>query len=166
MVYTTCHIHFSRFSPFPLHLCLNSEERSEARHRSSICILSAKRKSTLLLLTPVLAAMRYIKNVILTMFSISWGLWRLTVLTAWKTSTSPCCITCSMHAFAAQYIPHLLRPSLKQIIQSTIFIEQHSSFLFNTLCCYLHSTHFQKYLLSPLFGIFGYSFKSTWLRRL
>ena len=43
----------------------------------------------------------------ITRFSTSCGLCLLTVLTAWKTSTSPCWMTCSMQAFAAQYTPHL-----------------------------------------------------------
>ncbi len=47
----------------------------------------------------------------LTRFSTSWGRWRRTVLTAWNTSTSPCWMTCSMHAFAAQYTPHLCTSS-------------------------------------------------------
>lgn len=51
----------------------------------------------------------------ITMFSMSCGRWRRTVFTAWKTSTSPCWITCSIHALAAQYTPHLPLPSLKHI---------------------------------------------------
>ena len=51
---------------------------------------------------------------ILTIFSTSWGLWRLTVFTAWNTSTSPCWMTCSMQALAAQYTPARDCPSLKQ----------------------------------------------------
>ena len=44
----------------------------------------------------------YWKKVGVTRFSTSWGRWRRTFLTAWKTSTSPCWITCSMQALAAK----------------------------------------------------------------
>ena len=46
------------------------------------------------------------------MFEMSCGLCRRTVFTAWNTSTSPCWITCSIHALAAQYTPARHCPSL------------------------------------------------------
>lgn len=61
------------------------------------------------------------------MFSTSCGRCRRTVFTAWNTSTSPCLMTCSMQALAAQYTPARLRPSLQQYSNCSFpYVERNS----------------------------------------
>ena len=76
--------------------CASSAARSGGPSRSSTCIPSGKVGSLFLYIYIL------VFKCLLTMFSTSCGRCLRTVLTAWKTSTSPCWMTCSMQAFAAQ----------------------------------------------------------------
>ena len=117
--FTSTHLlHFRLLCP-----CSNSEVRNVRPNRSSICIRSVNtgEKDLIESIYNVLGIGKlwletcffFLVKKILTMFSTSWGRWRLTVFTAWNTSISPCWMTCSIQALAAQYTPALDWPSLK-----------------------------------------------------
>ena len=91
--------------------CAGNAARSVAPGRSNTCTPSVTKRHL-----PVINCQLSKSSLIryLTMFSTSCGLCLRTVLTAWNTSTSPCWITCSMHALAAQYTPPREWPSLQQ----------------------------------------------------
>lgn len=89
---------------------LNNAGRSAAPDRNSTCTPSAETEQNYLITDKRCGFNARFCS--LTMFSISCGRCRRTVFTAWKMSTSPCWITCSMQALAAQYTPARLRPSL------------------------------------------------------